>query len=313
MFKKEYYRLDELNKRFGVNFNDVQYAVESGALKLTFHVSNQRFVIGRKHLTKGLIAAGIARYSGLVSVSENEQLELIKHGIIKCRHFTLLQKSNITQLESKYPFKSSIPNKLMEDWKPKVLEQVISDAVAATICPKEQNNALKFAGQTFLNVMADISQKNKQDVKVDTSIYDRFSDFQFQFEDIEFTQKDICIQQQEVGILGSVLDSPNPVNKLDVASHYDSDKTTRTNDFHDVLIRILNKNSGFSAKKIWLLLEKECELPNGERQYDIHNIIRDIFDGEIYWVSIHQNENYFKFSSLAATLSRLKSQLRNKN
>jgi hypothetical protein len=313
MIKKEYYRLDELNKRFDITYDEVRYSVESGSLKLAFHVSNEKFVIGRIHLTKGLIASGIASYSGLVSISDNEQLELIKNDSIKSRQFTLLQKSNITQLESEYPFESSIPNALLAEWKPKSLEQIIFGTVSATICPKEQKNALKTAGQSFLKVLADIGKKPENDVKVDTSIYDKFPDFQFLFKDIELTQKDICVLYQDLELLGIVNEATNPVKKFEVKSHPVSEKASRTNDFHDLLKRILREQPSLSAKKIWIILEKECDLPNGERQYDEHNILRDIFDGEIYWISIHQNENYFKFSSLAATLSKLKMHLRNES
>jgi hypothetical protein len=314
MIKKEYYRLNELNKRFDVTFDDVQYAVESGALKLAFHVSNQDFVIGRRHLTKGLIASGIASYSGLVSISDNEQLELIKNGSIKCRQFTLLQKSNITLLESKYPFKSSIPNKLLAEWKPKTLEQITFKTVAATICPKEQKNALKGAGQTFLKLMTDIGEKNEQDVKVDTSVYDKLSDYQFQFEDIELDVNHLCVLHsdlQQLGVVTSEEESPQTISAYQepILNENNNNSVKRSSQLAELIERILHSNSKIKAVEVWRKLREEAELDSLDRKYDVDGILKDVTPNELLWQSRYGTNSNIKRSTFDAKVSRIRKKM----
>jgi hypothetical protein len=314
MFKKEYYRLDELAKRFDVTFDDVRYSVESGALKLAFHLSNKRFVLGNCQVDKGFIAFGIARYNGLVSISENKQLELVENGRVKCRHFTLLQKSNITQLELEYPFKSPIPNKLLAEWQPKSLEHINWDIIPAILCPSEQKNTLKVAGQSLLNTLAEIGKQSSPDVKVDTEVYDKFLDYQFVFADMELDVNHSCVLHNDIERLGIVglpdeKQVSNTVINKKLPDEILSDSATRSSQLAELIGRILLSKPKIKTIEVWRKLREEVEMDFLDRKFDVEDILKDITPNELLWQSRYGTNSSVKRSVFDSKVSRIRTKL----
>ena len=45
MIEKEYYRLDELQSRFGITESDIQYLLERRLVNACFHIENTKFIV----------------------------------------------------------------------------------------------------------------------------------------------------------------------------------------------------------------------------------------------------------------------------
>tara|TARA_R110002167_G_scaffold73684_1_gene206382 strand:- start:2081 stop:3037 length:957 start_codon:yes stop_codon:yes gene_type:complete len=313
MIKKEYYRLDELIKRFDVTFDDVRYWVESGSLNLAFHVSNRRFVIGGWQKNKGFIAFGISSYNGLVSIDENKLLELIKIGNIKCKNFKLLQKEKLALVDFIYPFKSSIPNVLLADWQPKSLDKIKWNTIPAKLCPSEQLNILKHAGLTIFNTLGS-NEKSNADSKVDFSAYEKMSDYQFVFDEIEFDVNHSCVLHRDLERLG-IVSMPEvkqvthaAINK-ELPDESGDKSASRSSQLGELIERILHSNPKMKAIEVWRTLREETEVDSLDRKFDVEDILRDVTPNELLWQSRYGTNSSVKRSAFDSKVSRIRTKL----
>lgn len=78
MIEKEYYRIEELEKRFDISFSDLQYLVENEQIDVAFLLSEpRRFIIGGWRKDQGFIGYSKVIYQGLVKVHQIEQLNVL--------------------------------------------------------------------------------------------------------------------------------------------------------------------------------------------------------------------------------------------
>jgi hypothetical protein len=312
MIKKEYYRLEELAKRFDVTFDEVRYRVEAGELNLSFYVNNKKFVLGGWQNGKDFIAFGIANYRGLVSIDSNKQMELIEQGSVKCQTVTLLNKNAITDLLLDYPFKTSIPNKLLAEWRSKVIEQIIWDVIPAKVCPTEHANIFKIAGQSLLNSLSDIAKKQGSNANVDLGAYDKYSDYQFEFDGLEFSTKDICVTHTELVKLGVVDSSTKELESNNITAEQlpDIDQPDkRISQLTTLIERVVVANPKIKAIEVWRKLREESELDSLDRKFDVEGILKDVTPNELLWESRYGNKTTVKKSTFDSKVSRIRKEL----
>ncbi len=87
MIKKKYYRITELEKKFGISEDDAQYLIEQGEVPLVFFRPNESFILGTEEDHK-FIAHCYITYGGLIRLNKVFHLDfLLQHG------FTLSSKA----------------------------------------------------------------------------------------------------------------------------------------------------------------------------------------------------------------------------
>ena len=129
MIQKEYYRFDELEKRFDLSFSDLLYLVENSKIDLAFHIEQNQFVIGGWLKDKGFVGYATIFYRGLVKVSHSEQLSLLSKNKVNCKTFSLINKENIINHNLDYPFETQPPHSFLFDWRPKVTSDIEWDFI----------------------------------------------------------------------------------------------------------------------------------------------------------------------------------------
>jgi hypothetical protein len=296
MIKKDYYRYDELNPRFNILDADLVYWHEKGLLSFVIPQLIQDYIIGGWIKDQGFRGYGVVEYKGLIGIPSGTEKLILEKGKSHIDDCWLLELDKIKYLDDSYRFSVPLPNSLIYSWQPKTLAEIKWDKIPAKRFPTVRK---EHSVQPFIKAMESISKKESKPMSYFESDLKDVLDSPY----LGIKKQELCITHFKLIELGVIPDETNVLSSpiLEIF-----EKDSRTNDFHDLLLKILRHHPGLSAKKIWILLERDFQMPEDERVYDTHNILRDISGNEIYWVSRHKNDNYFRFSSLAPTLSKLK-------
>ena len=270
MIEKEYYRLDELEKRFDLSFSDVLYLVENSKLDLAFRLTDNKFIIGGWAKGNGFIGYASVKYSGFASITQKDQLTLLSKHKTNCKYFWLLNKDKIVSANYDYPFESKTPNAFLHTWQPKQPSNISWDRIPAKLFPKEQEHTLhsfkNAMTNTFKALGAEQSKPNEYEKEFDA----RIPKVQFYSEGINFELADICVLHEDLlkaGIgktqeIAEVTKAISPITK-DIQT-----SETRTDDFHELLVRLISAEPALTAKLYWRNLEYELDDNKDYRVFD---------------------------------------------
>ncbi|MGY8874964.1 MAG: hypothetical protein ACKVJ5_01220 [Pseudoalteromonas sp.] len=270
MIEKEYYRLDELEKRFDLSFSDVLYLVENSKLYLAFRLTDNKFIIGGWAKGNGFIGYASVKYSGFASITQKDQLTLLSKHKTNCKYFWLLNKDKIVSANYDYPFESKTPNAFLHTWQPKQPSNISWDRIPAKLFPKEQEHTLhsfkNAMTNTFKALGAEQSKPNEYEKEFDA----RIPKVQFYSEGINFELADICVLHEDLlkaGIgktqeIAEVTKAISPITK-DIQT-----SETRTDDFHELLVRLISAEPALTAKLYWRNLEYELDDNKDYRVFD---------------------------------------------
>lgn len=120
MLKQNYYRLDELDREFGLGLGKLRYLIENNELDLLFNKQIGKCLIGSVNSKGGFIGHGVANYSGVFSPQKKDQLTLIVEGKVGCTNLRILQNQKIQRLSDEYPYFLPTPNSIIYDWQTNV-------------------------------------------------------------------------------------------------------------------------------------------------------------------------------------------------
>jgi len=307
---KEYYRLSELERHFGISEEDIHYLAEKDEIRLSLFCNKAKFVIGGwvKDKCKNTKFCGysIVNYQGAIELSPIEYQNLKTSGKLSAIYATLQQKDKIQHVSKEYPFQVNTPNLVIEEWRPKQIEQISWKLIPAMFLPYERENlekqALDFLGLFVgMKTVADI-KKSKQQKEMVLNHSER----KFLTDDIRILH-DTALEAVRIltGQKTKTTQQPALNNKLDK----ELVKKERNNDLHDLLKRIIVKKPSFSAKQIWAAIEMDFAIDEGEREFDEYNILRDVSASEILWESRYANGGTLKFSSLSVTVSNIRKKI----
>ena len=287
MIEKEYYRLDELEKRFDLSFSDVLYLVENSKLDLAFRLADNKFIIGGWSKGNGFIGYASVKYSGFASITQKDQITLLSKHKTNCKYFWLLNKDKIVSANYDYPFESKTPNAFLHTWQPKQPSDINWDKIPAKLFPKEQEHTLhsfkNAMAKTFKALGAEQSKPNEYEKEFDA----RIPKVQFYSEGINFELADICILHRDLLKAGigktqevaqaEVTKAISPITK-DIQT-----SETRTDDFHELLVRLISAEPALTAKLYWRNLEYELDDNKDYRVFDKYNLLTEITVSHIKW------------------------------
>jgi len=285
MIEKEYYRIDELERRFSLSFSDLRYLVESSKIDLVFYLEQSKFVTYGLSKARKDIGYSTVFYRGLVKVSKLKQHELISKGEINCTRFSLLNREMVSEPDLNYPFESSLPNKFLHNWKPKTLEQITWDTIPAKLFPQEQEHSIRELKGAFNDALSMLSDKEPAKQKPESKFMALLPQKEFYSVGTSLKSSDICVLHSDLVRLNIIPSSEEHIIEKSEPNKPSTPKAMSVfkNDFEELLARILRADAMLPAKIIFRILAEESQLEEDERQYDIKNILLDEVDGVLVW------------------------------
>ncbi|MGK2235660.1 MAG: hypothetical protein ACI85L_000779 [Pseudomonadota bacterium] len=313
MIEKEYYRLDELEKRFDLSFSDVLYLVENSKLDLAFRLADNKFIIGGWAKGNGFIGYASVKYSGFANITQKDQLTLLSKHKTNCKYFWLLNKDKIVSANYDYPFESKTPNAFLHTWQPKQPSDISWDRIPAKLFPKEQEHI----AHTLKNAMSSIktlSNKQSKPSEYEKEFDAKIPKVQFYSVGINFELADICILHYELvkaGIAESQMKSPIEITpSLTPLVVSNQTPKTRSDDFYDLLIRLVGAEPELTAKGYWRNLERELDDLQEYRVFDKHNLLIEISGTHINWKDRSgKPKKPMSFSSFSNRLTKVRKEL----
>ncbi len=81
MIKKDYYRIDELEPRFGILEADLQYWLDNEKIDFVIPQPLQNYVIGGRLKVGGFVGYGTVQYKGLMCLPIPRATLILENGI----------------------------------------------------------------------------------------------------------------------------------------------------------------------------------------------------------------------------------------
>jgi len=259
------------------------------------------------------VGFGQAKYSGLISLTKNQQISLFEKEKVKIPTSKILQKDKITQYSPVYPFTVEMPNTVFSEWWTAAFESIPYETIHFCFKPDERKSMIKATKRLFNQLSA--IQLMESGSKISTALVDNSKHIENElfYKWNSFTVSDICIiaselEKAQMYLTGNVDLKETPLIKP--VTQMRNPTVERESDFNSLLTRIISYDRYISAKSVWSILEGEVKLQANERKFDQYNILKRIIADELFWESRYGNSGTQKFSSLNTTVSRVKKKLK---
>lgn len=332
--EKEYYTLEEAERRFGLSFENFKYLIQESQITPVFYLENQQYIVGSWHKGIGFVGHASVFYKGLVHLHHDTQLALINKGRVRALEFGLIKRQNMQHIDVSYPFRTPTPNTFLHSWEPLDKQALLERPLGARLFPKEGINLLELVG-SLVEGIADISQKAKEtdivekadgfEITPNSNLKPESEKFDIKDQNQLLKTTDILVLHQDLVRLGIIKEQPVPLSqelgqeqaqienkaietKPDELPAPETPKK-RSNQLTELLERILLANPKISAKEAWRVLEDEVSKDLDERTYDTDGILKDVSHSEIAWQSRYGNSSITKLSTFDSSVSRAKKRI----
>jgi hypothetical protein len=304
--------LSELKENFGISDGDIQYLNAETDVSFCLFCKTSDVVLGGYKKDK-FVGFGQAKYSGLISLTKNQQISLFENEKVKISTSKILQKDKITQYSPVYPFTVKIPNTVFSEWWAAAFESIPYETIHFCFKPDERKSMINKIDRFIHQVSA--IQSIKSSSKLSTALVDKSKHIEDElfYKWNSFTVSDICIiaselEKAQMYLTENVVLKETPLIKP--VTQMRNPTVERESDFNSLLTRIISSERYISAKSVWSILEGEVKLQANERKFDQYNILKSIIADELFWESRYGNSGTQKFSSLNTTVSRVKKKLK---
>lgn len=312
---KKYYRLEELKELFGFSQSDINYLIVESNVQFCLYCKTARVIIGGWREGK-FICFGQAKYSGLISINADQQIELFEKDKLTLTQSKLLQKSKILDYQTAYPFKVLTPNTVIDEWYEKAIDSIKWEYLPFRFYPEERKSNIKM----FEGIVEQISAytdfnttgKRPKDTFPNPLVTVKNELF---FHWKRFNLDDVCIQAEELkkalqlmGNTEAIVCNPVPVEESLV--ELKKEIKTRTDDFNDLMIEIMKAKPKKTAKEYWRLLECESEEMEGFRMLDKYNLLIGVTGNNIKWQDRSgKPRKSISFSAFSNRLSKVRKEV----
>ena len=283
MIEKEYYRVDELQYRFGLSSSDFSYLVETSKIDLAFYIKQNKFVIGNWSKDNGFVGYGVVLYRGLIKIGQSEQLKIIAGENVRVKNVVLLNKELILAHDIEYPFESELPHSFLHSWKPKKIEQISWATIPAKLFPKEQEDSIRAVGEGLNELLSSITGKEPVNGGRTGKLFKNRPEKEFYSAGIELSLDDICLLHTDLvkaGVIKQTLSSPHDTEIENVKTN---STPSRKDDFYELLLSLVENEPEYTAKQYWRLLESESNEMEGFRVHDKYNLLIEVTGNYIKW------------------------------
>lgn len=203
MIVKDYYRLEELESKFGITVSDVHYLVEQNKISLAFYRKTEKYLVGG-WLKNGFVGYGAVNYEGMVTVDRDVGLKLFSKGKADTLNFHLCERDKINYLTGEYPFSIQIPNNYLCKWTAKSLENLEWMRIPARIYPIEADSGISMLGDTIKKI-ADVKLQDKSKEETHALVekhYGKYPNRVLKGATVVLNLSEICVLSSDLDRLG---------------------------------------------------------------------------------------------------------------
>lgn len=296
LINKKYYRLDELEGKFGITEGDALYLAENSEIDISLLCKRERFVIGAWSKSKEghFVGFGIVNYRGLLGISKRDQLSLLDDGEVKINYALILEKGKVSDWSGDYPFTIDPPNNVIGSWRPEMFDQVDFDKFPAKLLPNEITT-ITGSLRKIMGGSPFYDQANFDEIK---EKLDECPEKQLTVKKVSFTSKDIRITDEMLKKAISLLKgNTNKANLLPSSSE-------RSNLLTDLVESVLLAFPNEKAKSLWRKLREDNLRDTPE--LDIDSIILEVGLDQLVWLDRKGVEREVSFKRFQNMLSELK-------
>ena len=303
---KEYtglcYTFAEAQDIMSLRPSELQHEIRTKKLKPVIYTEPRKILLFLPRERAEWVGLATCTYRGHITVAFSTAANLLdgNPSNIGSGWGRLLDESGISNWDSQYPFKRPVPHGLLKEWRPLDREEFPLHRLCATPLPKEytplHDTVNDFIRQIAIahkgaeateKAIKELPEKNglMLDFKTNSEVHP--SALRIPAAEIERYKR--SLKEQEV------TSGSNNTGK-------------KENQFHTLLTRLITHSPDIKAKQAWAMLERDFKAD--EAVFDFDGIIQEITPTELEWTSRHGNTSYQKYSSFAATLSKVKRKLK---
>jgi hypothetical protein len=266
MIQKKYYRLNELESKFGFDQYDYIYLCEQHNNPIHFLVFSRYFVITQPDF-KEIRVLGVATYKGVITLKPQDRKRLLQNDSVTITECDLLDKSGVTLYES--PSQTLIESCFDERHiiKAQSFENIPNESIHARIIDEKHREMLYVEFDSLKTTLT------------------------FDIKQMILTPKDIEWAE------GHLLIKESSLVKED-------DSRERENTFHIYLKELMKAYPRKGASALWNHIFKEFREESDT--IDPHFILRDMSPNEIIWGQENDADRTMKKSTFKNLFTRFK-------
>jgi len=302
---KRYFRLNELEKQFGILPDDIRYHVEAKKLHFSFLLPSSHVLIG-KTTPKGFVGYASGYYEGLITVSPAISLSLFQKETVKCDAVFLRQATNITRWQTDYPFTMPKPNKLMRDWNAQDLDVAQQQLLTAKPYPKEVASGYAQLADT-MDMLISMGDHKKDVTNPFSKVVNKQGALAFDYKPFEFLLSDACLLREDLArlnLIGSDTTSKPQATRLSTQTEGNSSKPNRSiNQINDLIKNLIGLYPTKSAAALWKILQEKFE---DNDEIDPSSILDEVGDSELYWTDNRGQEKRLAYKTFRNKVSEYK-------
>ncbi|WP_306521594.1 hypothetical protein [Rheinheimera sp.] len=312
MIQKEYYQLDELNSRFQLTNADIKYFFDKSKLVPVFNLPLKSYVVGTFAQSR-FVGYGACHYKGLVSILNQNFLELWDNSKTEVERVILRDMSVIQNYTENSPFQAVLPTNSIYAWEQKAQPALRGDCCMAIFLPEEIQSASHFFSGRFAELatsthlsepVRNLAQQTAEKCKTAPAIsHKKITQI--------FKLTDVCVLHSDLVRLGVIKETSNRVivtNATQQEKPSISNTAKFANPFHKLIGQILSEHKNIKTKGVIRILSEEVKKQEDSRDYDHENILLDDVDGVFIWrdFSARKTERHCSINSIRNVIRDVK-------
>lgn len=295
---KAYYRLSELNETCGLSDADIQYLNTDTEVSFCLYCKSTYVLIGG--WVKGKFSCfGKAKYAGLISMTQNQQIELFENSKIYVGSSTILQQNKIAHYSTVYPFTVEMPNTVIEKWLATPFDKIPFEYMPFYFYPQERTSMLKEFENMCKGIASsrDTSTPYEPPKPIKKELFHHSQSFKLD---------DACITSDELKKANSYF-SRNIMSNLEEDDEPKQlvNSTQKNSRPIDLLLQtMLKQYPDAQANQVWNKLGED--ILNEPRLFDTDEIIDEIGNDILYWFDSRSELKQMKKKSFYNLIRELK-------
>lgn len=284
---KDYYSLNEIEKKYGIMQEDAFWMVEQQKIRLFLFCKLEKILVGFRD-EQGFHAVGYASYRGIILAPQYLEQKLADDGTVEVGSGRVAKPLSALDINMAYPYETEPPNKLIASWGAKnqdktnskfpefIFLPIETNSIAGLVLPildTQNNSGIESPLSELSNVLKDQPMKSFANKKR------------------KFSLEDVRISYQSLQLLKQQSATDNPIRNSEP--------------LHKQLIRrAIIKHPTYSSGKLLDLLAQDLELDSPV--LDTENILLEVSKTEIAWQARDGSENTLTYASFKNLVSKIK-------